>query len=186
LHHLILWNTAADTFEHGAWFRGRLYEERCDLSPDGKLFLYFALQGRKWGTTYKGAWTAVSRAPWLEAIVLWPQGHTWGGGGRFVDVRKIVLSSCSTATHPDHPLMGLEVVEGHAPLQASSGDVEGAEWSGRDHSGTCLYARDGRLFRRGPRTDREVADLRGLIPDPQPAPVGAGWPLPPLRRTKRR
>ena len=44
-YHLISWRTDTDTFEHGAWFRGRIYEDRCDLSPDGELFLYFALQG---------------------------------------------------------------------------------------------------------------------------------------------
>ena len=43
-HHLIAWDTKRDVFEHGAWFRGRIYPERCDLSPDGELFLYFALQ----------------------------------------------------------------------------------------------------------------------------------------------
>ena len=62
-YHLILWHTDTDTFDHGAWFRGRIYEERCDLSPDGQLFVYFALQGRKWGSEYKGSWTAVSRPP---------------------------------------------------------------------------------------------------------------------------
>jgi hypothetical protein len=49
-YHLIAWRTDTDTFEHGAWFRGRIYEDRCDLSPDGELFLYFALQGSRWAT----------------------------------------------------------------------------------------------------------------------------------------
>jgi hypothetical protein len=44
-YHVILWHTDTDHFERGAWFKGRIYEERCDLSPDGQLFLYFALQG---------------------------------------------------------------------------------------------------------------------------------------------
>src|ERR1041384_8508875 len=39
---LIRWNTETDTFEHGQWLRGRIYERRCDLSPDGGLLLYFA------------------------------------------------------------------------------------------------------------------------------------------------
>ncbi|MFN3651614.1 MAG: hypothetical protein ACK47B_18715 [Armatimonadota bacterium] len=39
---LIGWNTEDDTFEPGAWFRGRIYAEKCDLSPDGRLFVYFA------------------------------------------------------------------------------------------------------------------------------------------------
>ncbi len=32
---LIKWNTKTDTFEAGQWFHGRIYERRCDLSPDG-------------------------------------------------------------------------------------------------------------------------------------------------------
>src|SRR5262249_44616225 len=47
-YQVILWRTDRDTFEDGAWFKGRLYEERCDLSPDGELLLYFALQGSRW------------------------------------------------------------------------------------------------------------------------------------------
>jgi hypothetical protein len=39
---LTQWNTDNDTFEHGQWLRGRIYERRCDLSPDGALLLYFA------------------------------------------------------------------------------------------------------------------------------------------------
>jgi hypothetical protein len=48
-------------------------------SPDGELLLYFALQGSRWQTSYRGSWTAVSRVPWLHALALWPQGDTWGG-----------------------------------------------------------------------------------------------------------
>src|SRR4051812_14054587 len=33
---LIRWNTARDTFEQGRWFKGRVYERRCDLSPHGR------------------------------------------------------------------------------------------------------------------------------------------------------
>ena len=55
------------------------------------LFLYFAMQGSRFPTSYKGTWTAVSRAPWLHALVLWPHGDTWGGGGRFLAPRKVAL-----------------------------------------------------------------------------------------------
>jgi hypothetical protein len=43
-HHVIRWNTKDDTFFRGAWFKGRIYPEKCDLSPDGDLLLYFAHQ----------------------------------------------------------------------------------------------------------------------------------------------
>ena len=35
---LVLWDTKRDRFTPGSWFRGRIYEEKCDLSPDGELF----------------------------------------------------------------------------------------------------------------------------------------------------
>jgi hypothetical protein len=182
-YHLILWDTARDTFEHGAWFKGRIYEERCDLSPDGDLFLYFALQGSRWGTSYKGAWTAVSRPPWLHALALWPQGHTWGGGGRFLDRRRIALFACDLRTHPDHPAVGLEVSVG---ADACRSELPQQEWSGRDHARQAVYTRDGKLFRRRRGREVELADFNGLRPDPQPAPAWAMKPLPALKRPKGR
>src|SRR6185503_13824942 len=32
-YHVILWHTDTDAFDHGAWFKGRIYEERCALAP---------------------------------------------------------------------------------------------------------------------------------------------------------
>jgi hypothetical protein len=76
------WNRARDTFEDGQWLRGRIYERRCDLSPDGKWFLYFAMNGH-WSSATRGSWTAISRTPWLRAIVLLGKGDCWNGGGLF-------------------------------------------------------------------------------------------------------
>ena len=180
-YHVVLWHTDTDLFEHGAWFKGRIYEERCDLSPDGQLFLYFALQGSRWRTSYRGTWTAVSRPPWLHALVLWPQGDTWGGGGRFVGKRKVALwTGMPLVTHPDHPLVGLEAVSGS---RATTGDLPGSdlrekEWSGRDLAGDPVFTSEGKLFRKRDRRTIELADFNGLKPDPQPAP---GWATRPLR-----
>ena len=177
-YHVLHWNTAKDEVEPGAWLRGRIYEEKCDLSPDGKLLLCFVHQGRKAGSEYTDAWTAVSRSPWLTALGLWPQGTTYGGGGRFVGERHVVLRTGCGLPYPNHPATGLRVEFGNPPVHRSSGEVEGAEWSGRDAAGDLLFARDGRLFRRGARgKDHEVADLRGLEPDPRPAPSNAARPL---------
>src|SRR5690349_10747108 len=66
---LIKWNTADDTFEYGQWFKGRIYERRCDLSPDGELLLYFAADFRR--PLY--SWSAISRSPYLKALALWPK-----------------------------------------------------------------------------------------------------------------
>ena len=62
--------------------RGRIYERRCDLSPDGKHFIYFAMNGR-WDSETKGAWTAISRTPYLKAVTLLAKGDCWQGGGLF-------------------------------------------------------------------------------------------------------
>ncbi len=73
------WNTKRDTFEPGQWFRGRIYPEKCDVSPDGKLFVYFA--GKFWRRNrdagHGDTWTAVSRPPYLTALALWPIGRTY-------------------------------------------------------------------------------------------------------------
>ena len=53
---MMLWDRRNDTFKLGQWLRGRIYERRCDLSPDGKHFIYFAMNG-KWSGPMKGSWT---------------------------------------------------------------------------------------------------------------------------------
>jgi hypothetical protein len=177
-YHLIRWRMDSDTFEAGAWFHGRIYEERCDLSPDGDLVVYMC-HGGACRPGYTHAWTAVSRAPWLHALGLWPWGSTWGGGGRFVDNRRLILHvNMPVDTHPDHPAYGVEIVEGSAERHRSTAEVDDADWSGRDHAGSLIFCRYGKLFRRdqGGR-DREIADFNGLRPNPQPAPDWAKEPL---------
>lgn len=56
---LPLWELGSDTLLGGQWLKGRIYERRCDLSPDGDLLAYFAATHR---APY-GTWTAVSRPP---------------------------------------------------------------------------------------------------------------------------
>lgn len=92
---IIKWNTKSDTFESGQWFHGRIYEQRCDLSPDGTKLLYFAqkINARTLiDSEYTYAWTAVSHVPYLTAIALWPKGDCWHGGGLFEDDRTIWLN----------------------------------------------------------------------------------------------
>lgn len=76
----ILWNRHTDEFQLGQWLKGRIYERRCDLSPDGKHFIYFAMNG-KWDSEAMGSWTAISRAPYLKALAMFPKGDCWHGGG---------------------------------------------------------------------------------------------------------
>jgi hypothetical protein len=87
------WNRETDQFELGQWLRGRIYERRADLSPDGRHLIYFARGGRRHVET-KGSWTAISRAPWLHAVTLYGKGDCWQGGGLFTSNRKYWLNGC--------------------------------------------------------------------------------------------
>ena len=81
---LILWHRNDDTFEDGQWVKKKVYPERCDLSPDGQHFIYFMLDGN-WQGPGEGAYTALSKPPYFTALALFPEGSTWGHGGKFVD-----------------------------------------------------------------------------------------------------
>ncbi len=76
-----LWDRAKDSFAIGQWLKGRIYERRADLSPDGRHMIYFAYNGKR-------SWTAVSEAPYLKALDFYAKGDCWEGGGLF-------LTSCS-------------------------------------------------------------------------------------------
>jgi hypothetical protein len=95
---LIKWNLNDDSFEEGQWFKGRVYERRCDLSPSGTLLIYFA-------ATYKEplrSWTAVTKLPWFTSVALWPKGDGWNGGGYFKGPYEIHLDHLAGESAP-HP-----------------------------------------------------------------------------------
>ena len=87
----VLWDRKTDVFTLGQWMRGRIYERRCDLSPDGRHLIYFAMNG-KWDSETKGAWTAISRVPYLKAVNLYSKGDCWHGGGMFVSDKEFWLN----------------------------------------------------------------------------------------------
>lgn len=114
--HLALWNTNDDTFEGGQWFRGRLYPDKCDVSPNGELIIYFCGKWRRRDVdSGQGeTWTAVSRPPYFTALALWPMSGTWGGHGVFVENQTVSVVGSSggfPATHPDHPLGPLQQLD---------------------------------------------------------------------------
>jgi hypothetical protein len=86
---LITWDTVKHEFHVGQWLKGRIYEQRCDLSPSGQKFIYLAANHKPIGL---GTWTAVSRPPYLTALVVWDNRGTWGGGGLFETERTIALN----------------------------------------------------------------------------------------------
>lgn len=168
---VVKWNTDKDSFEDGQWFHGRIYGERCGLSPDGKLFVYFAMKYGKVDKSkgYENTYTAVSRPPYLTALAMWPEGSTWGGGGRFVDNRTLRLAygingtrsphdgkteifmAPMPATHPDHKPRGIRIetdLDYYAPDRdfRTTDAIEGADWTGKDHKGRRIFTRAGALF----------------------------------------
>lgn len=72
---LVLWHTASDKFVPGQWFKGRIHGYCSDLSPDGKYLVYYAEKH----TGPMCQWTAISRPPYLTALVLWKSTRTGGG-----------------------------------------------------------------------------------------------------------
>jgi hypothetical protein len=145
--HVTLWNTKRDEFESGQWFHGRIYPEKCDVSPDGQLFGYFAAKHGRWHGTYQDTWTAVSRPPYLTALALWPIGGTYGGDAVFLDDKTIMVGWAGEPQHHrDHPPGPLRVVgwrsgglstqrsceygwQGSIDVRKTSGQLElGREW----------------------------------------------------------
>lgn len=115
---LIRWDLAADTIERGQWLKGRIYERRSDLSPDGSLLVAFV-------ATYETGlrtWTAISRPPFLSALALWPKGDAWGGGGLFRTQTELRLNHKANemTADPEHQPQGLRVV----PLEPYAGHGE--------------------------------------------------------------
>ena len=84
---LSVWRTDTDTFEHGQWLGGRVYERRSDVSADGSLFVYFARKSTNpWP---QDTWVAISRPPSFTALALWFVGGTYHTGGCFPDRQSV-------------------------------------------------------------------------------------------------
>ena len=168
---LIKWNIADDTFEMGQWFKGRIYEKRCDLSPDGTKLIYFAqkINSRTLNDPkYSYSWTAISRSPYLTAIALWRKGDCWNGGGLFETNSRVWLNhSEHGSVHPDQQPAGLEVF--HKIEQRGEDDTvldrrlsrDGwalvQRWQGRFHESAFAQAQR-ELMARGLSFDEMLAE----------------------------
>ncbi|VEP12276.1 hypothetical protein H1P_1400004 [Hyella patelloides LEGE 07179] len=82
-----------ESIQIGSRFYGRIYPNRCDISPDGTYFLYFAM-GKSQQQYEKKlyCWTGICMPPKITANMLFAHQDTWGGGGRFVDDKTIFIS----------------------------------------------------------------------------------------------
>ncbi len=104
---LIKWDTTTDQFEAGQWLKARVDEQSFDVSPDGKLIVYWARANsrREFET-----WTAVSKPPYFTALALWPWYGTYLGGGFFESSTRLWLAGGQgVKQHPDFEPCPLEV-----------------------------------------------------------------------------
>lgn len=101
------WNLKTDEISLGQWLKGRIYAYRSDLSPDGKHMIYFAMNGR-WSDAMRGSWTAVSKAPWLTALHVYPWGDCWNGGGLFLDNQRYWLNGKAARLEVACPLKAVD------------------------------------------------------------------------------
>jgi hypothetical protein len=152
----VKWRTDCDAFEAGQWFKGRVYDRRSDLSPDGELLIYFAskITGRTLSDSeYTYAWTAISRPPYFTALALWPKGDCWHGGGLFLGPRHVWLNHKPEVAvpHPKHRPKGLKV----EPNPQACGE-DWPVWSRRMERDGWVLVHEGafRSTRRGWRTER--------------------------------
>lgn len=87
------WNRADDTFELGQWLKGKIDFSSCDLSPDGRHFLY---EASKYGPADSGSYAVLSRAPYLKKLGFWDSRCV--GGGVFLDNARFRLYSVGEPT----------------------------------------------------------------------------------------
>ena len=90
---LLSYGKGKEYLQVGSRFYGRIYPERCDISLDGKYFLYFAMGSSQ--QQYRKqlyCWTGICTPPSITANILFAHGDTWGGGGTFIDRGTIFIS----------------------------------------------------------------------------------------------
>lgn len=108
---LIHWNLTTKRFTPGQWFKGRIYERRTDLSPDGTRMVYFAAKHRD----TMPSWIAVSRPPYLTAHVLWPGSGTWNRISLFETNDRLAIDAHVTPAEGFVIPHSLQVIEKPSP-----------------------------------------------------------------------
>ena len=120
---VFLWDMETDEFFPGDWHWGRIYEDRCDLSPEGERLVYFAnCYGHSSPDGFQCTWTAVSTPPSLAPGVAWPLGDTWAGGGCFDDDGSLWLEHRHDTRHPNYDSTDLVVRLGSPPISRVARD----------------------------------------------------------------
>lgn len=100
LWQIFKWNLAEPSIESGGFFRGGMKPEICDLSPNGTLLGYF---GAKDGFDTWGSFIAVSKLPWLTALVAWQTMGRYTPGCRFVANDHLMIIESDPPFHGHWP-----------------------------------------------------------------------------------
>jgi hypothetical protein len=147
----VIWDRTKDKFKPGSWFKGRIFADRSDISPDGRHMIYFAMGGVSWAIPATGGtWTAISQLPSLKAVALWGQGDTRGGGGMFLSNNSYWLEADGhTSLIRDNSGLRRETYGPHRQYQSR---MERDGWvTKNDGSGAHLFEkiiREGWILRR--------------------------------------
>ena len=164
--HLGRWDLDRTAYEPGSWLRGTIYPQRCDLSPDGRWFAYFALKASaEWvpGATY----IAISRLPWLTALLAWGTDGTWTRGVQFDEDREVWEVSAPDVGDPApvRERFGLRIPRMHAfAVERRRGWTETPDTPPRDPRDVWDEWRRGRIAMQKPRPGSDgsiVLTVRG-------------------------
>lgn len=189
-YHLMKWDLTNDSIEHGAWLKARIYEDSCDISFDGKYFLYKVFKHPHMDKSYKDSFTAISTIPWVKAHWLLPIGDTHIGGGFFSDNKTVGiyhLPFCKLKPHPNHTdNLGLKIHHSTTLLGGSNNCavmtrphknenlIDDADWSRKLTDGSIIWHKHYHLYRRyfdkSDFEDKLIADLVNLKPERVKAP----------------
>ncbi|MEQ8718130.1 MAG: hypothetical protein RIE08_11040 [Acidimicrobiales bacterium] len=152
------WDVDGAHYEAGAWFHGRLFPQRSDLSPDGRWFLYTAQKpGADWaaGEIY----SAISRLPWLHALAAWGAGTTYTRGARF-DAHSQGTCELGQPDVGSVPLVARLGIRLHAPIQFAverhHGWTEAPDTPPRADGGPWDEQRPVTMVRRRPGADEQL------------------------------
>jgi hypothetical protein len=172
-----LWDRNGDRFTLGQWLKSRIYERRSDISPDGKHFLYFAMNGR-WSSKLRGSWTAISRTPYLKAVSLYAKGDCWEGGGLFLSNKRYWLNDhYFKADNIQHESRALTRDEKYWPTQRYNSEDTGVYYVRLQRDGWQLVQQGGSQLDSFAVFEKSLPNgwtLRKLAHEQVGAPPGKG------------
>jgi hypothetical protein len=144
------WDLAQRRYESGAWFGGRIFPRRSDLSPDGRFLCYFAHKpGASW--EHGEAYVALSKLPWLTALHAFGTCGTWTRGYYFTE-NKDCENPEDTKLPMPYGLRSIVVVQ--FANERRRGWEEAPDSPRRDPADTWDQHRNVRMQKRQPGGDR--------------------------------